>query len=678
MNRTPGKTGRKDLTQRERRVATRPAPRLTEEGNIAIHNIKRTITPARLTDVTIDDSFWRPRIDTNVRTSIPAQYEACRKTGRLAALDLSDKTIRRHLFWDSDVAKWLEAASHSLATRQDAELRRRIDHVAGLFKAAQEPDGYLDSYITAVEPGRRWTNLQWNHELYSAGHFIEAAIAHRAATGRSDLLEAALRLAGHIARTFGRGRGKIRGYGGHPEIELALVKLYRATRDRHWLELAAYFVNERGTQPNFFEREAKQVSPNLLCVRGTATSGLAHGQAHAPLREQTEAVGHAVCAAYLFAGAADVAAETGDVELLRTCRRLWRSITERRMYVTGGIGSDPRWERFTFDYDLPNERAYAESCAAVALVFLAHRMLNIERHGRYADVMERALYNGVLSGVSLDGRHYFYQNRLAALPDALQRLPDTYKHPLERQEWYGCACCPSNISRLLASLGSYVYGATPRQLWVHLYVGGKATVRLGSATVRLQQNTDYPWDGTVRLCLGLDASAAFTLALRIPGWCRAPELDINGARQPLQVSKGYAKLRRRWRDGDVVKLSLPMPVERVYAHPDVRHDRDRLALQRGPIVYCLEEADNGKGLNRLLLPSDARLRLARGPRALGAPPVIQAQGLIEQNADWQGRLYRHAPPATRPARLTAVPYCLWANRKLGEMLVWIRERKTGA
>ena len=406
----------------------------------------------RIQDVKIEDGFWEARLRVNRETTLPDVYAKCRKSGRIDAFRLNWKPgrpNRPHKFWVSDVAKWLEGACYSLATHPDPKLERAVETVVDLIASAQQPDGYLNTHFTVVEPDRRWANLRDDHELYCAGHLMEAAVAHYEATGQTKFLDVVCRYADYIDSVFGRGRGRKRGYPGHEEIELALVRLYRATGRPRYLKLAAYFVNERGQQPHYFEKEARARGESPSVYRSIAHFGK---QAHLPVREQTTADGHAVRAVYLYAGMADVAAETGDRELLAACRRLWRNIVTRRMYIHGGIGSTCHGERFTVDYDLPNAEAYAETCAAIGLVFFAHRMLNIDPDRRYADVMERALYNNVLSGVSLDGNRFFYPNYLDAVPgvNSLRGLKSS-----ARQDWYNTSCCPTNICRMLASLGRY-------------------------------------------------------------------------------------------------------------------------------------------------------------------------------------------------------------------------------
>ena len=634
----------------------------------------RSITPVGLKRVRITGGFWAERIRTNRQATLPIEYAQCRKTGRLKAWKLGWRPGQGpppHIFWDSDAAKWLEAVGYSLAACPDRKLQRLADGVIDDIAAAQQPDGYLNIYFTVAEPDKRWCNLRDRHELYCAGHLMEAAVAYYEATGKRKLLDVLCRYADHIARTFGRRRGQKRGYPGHEEIELALVKLYRATGQRRYLDLARFFIDERGRRPHYFTKEAKARGDD---PKDYWARSYDYCQAHLPVRRQSEVVGHAVRAMYLYSGMADVAAETGDRTLVHACKRLWRNLTEKRMYVTGGIGPTHANEGFTVDYDLPNETAYAETCAAIGLVLWAHRMLQLDPDGRYADVMERALYNGVLSGVSFDGTRFFYVNRLAAYP-AMAKAGPTRRSGLTRQEWFGCACCPPNLARLVASLGGYVYSQGPREARVHLYAAGSAELDVAGRRVVLEQKTDYPWKETVRIAVRPERPATFTLALRIPGWCRRPALEINGKSVRIGpiLKKGYARIRREWRRGDRVTLRLPMPPERVEAHPRVRQNAGRVALQRGPIVYCLEEIDNGRDLADLVLPPDAKIRVESGRKLFGGVPVLTARARRRDAKDWAGNLYRPAASGMKSVAFKAIPYFLWANRSVGEMVVWIRQ-----
>ena len=637
--------------------------------------IRRKLQPLAVGDVRFDEGFWAKRMETNRRVTLPIEYAQCKKTGRIDALKREwrpGEPNPPHHFWDSDLAKWLEAVGYALAAGPDKKLEKLADGVVDLIAASQEPDGYLNTYCTTVCPGKRWTNLRQMHELYCAGHLMEAAVAYHQATGKRTFLDVMCRYADHIDSVFGRRRGKKRGYPGHPELELALVKLYRATGDRKYLTLAKYFVDERGRRPLYFDVEGRAREKDPTQYDPPRAEIYDNQQAHLPVRRQATAEGHAVRACYLYCGMANVAGETGDAELLAACKRIWRSITKRRMYLTGGVGSTRHGERFTFDYDLPDTTAYAETCAAIALVFFAHRMLQIEADGRYADVMERALYNGVLSGVSLDGSKFFYANPLAAAPGADPVNPDrAAKRPYQRSEWFPCACCPPNLARLIASLGPYVYSTSPRAAYVHLYAAGSATARIAGRDVSLTQKTRYPWDGTVRITVGTEKPAAFALMLRIPGWSRGHRIRANGKAVAAPVAKGYARIRRRWHDGDTVELSLPMPVERIAANPRVDSAAGKVALMRGPIVYCLEQCDHAADVRGIILPDKARLTARFDGRFLGGCVVIEGRGRAPKGDAWTGRLYRPADDIkTVPTRIKAVPYCLWNNRKPGSMRVF--------
>ena len=625
--------------------------------------LEATWTPVSWKAVTINDPFWTLHIRVNREHTLPSIYRFCQETGRIGALRLDWKPGMEpvpHIFWDSDVAKWLEAASYSLATYPDPALEAQVDEVIRLIVAAQQPDGYLNTYFTVVEPEKRWTNLRDWHELYCAGHLIEAAVAHFQATGKRVLLDALCRYADYIDTVFGTAPGKKRGYPGHEEIELALVKLYRVTGEKRYLHLSQYFIDERGRQPHYFDIEAR--------LRGEDPAAFQHknyeyNQSHLPVREQREVVGHAVRAMYLYSAMADLARELHDQSLFDADQRLWNHLCTTRLYITGGLGPSRHNEGFTADYDLPNETAYAETCAAIGLVFWNHRMLQLDCEARYADVLERALYNCVLSGVSLDGQKFFYENPLASLG----------AH--HRQEWFWVACCPPNIARLLASLGQYIYAVNDKDLVVHLYMQSTAQMTVGGREVTVRQETTYPWDGTITLRLGMDEPSMFGLRLRIPGWCQNARIKVNGDAFDIasHLEQGYVRVERVWQADDRVELELAMPVERMYAHPNVRQDAGCVVLQRGPLVYCLEGADNKVPLHRIVVPRTAELASHFGPDVLGGVTVVSGNALAVEETDWTGTLYRSWPASLQSGATTAIPYYAWDNRQPGEMRVWLRE-----
>jgi DUF1680 family protein len=501
---------------------------------------------------------------------------------------------------------------------------------------------------------------------------MEAATAYYEATGKDRFLNLMCRYADLIIDLFGRNAGQIPGYPGHQEIELALVKLFHVSGERKYLELSRYFINERGREPNYFRTELERLTGHTMLPEHR---GMEYFQAHKPVREQDEAVGHAVRALYLYSGMADIAREYSDGDLLRACKKLWSNVVDQKMYVTGAVGSCHQGETFTDAYDLPNEEAYAETCASIALIFFAWRMFGIEKDARYIDVLERALYNGASSGTSLDGERFFYVNPLACSPEGT--LANGEKHQ-PRSEWFTCSCCPPNVARLRASLGQYFYEVDGDNLWVNLYNDSCGDFEFNGTSVQLTQKTDYPWDGGITIELSPEQPVAFTLVLRLPDWCSSATLLVNGETTdyaPL-LAKGYIRLSRTWKLGDTVELALDMPVRKLYAHPQVRHDNGRVALQRGPIVYCIEEVDNGPALNNVSLAPDAEFAIAREEGLLGGVVSLSAEAKRIDPSRWDGRLYSATAPEYVSCRIKAVPYYAWGNREFGEMLMWIREGET--
>ncbi len=618
------------------------------------------LRPVNFTRVQLRDSFWLPRTEINRKVTIPAMYKHLKETGRLDSINPDYRPgdpSSHHIFWDSDIAKWIEAAAYTLSIHPDPDLENLMDQIVVKFGALQRADGYLNSWFVSVEPEKRWTNLRDKHELYCFGHLTEAAVAYFQATGKKQLLDIMVKYADYIDSVFGPQEGKLHGYPGHEEAELALVKLYRVTGEKRYLRLAKYFIDARGTTPHYYDAEARR--------RGEDPPRANHEyhQAHLPVREQTRVVGHSVRAMYLYSGMADVAKDTGDRTLAEACEKLWEDLCLRQMYITGGIGQTRSHEGFTFHYDFPEETAYCETCASIGLVFWAHRLLQMEKDSRFADAMERALYNGTISGYSLSGDRFFYENPVASLGGH------------HRQDWFRCSCCPPNISRMIAGIGQYVYSEGETEAWVHLYIRGSGELCVGQDNVRIEQDTRYPWDGTIRLTVGVSNPAHFTLALRIPGWCQKASLSINGTPVELDgiMARGYAKIHREWTGRDEVALSLDMPVERVSSHPSARQMSGKTALQRGPIVYCLEEADNPvTPLARISLPYESELSVEYKPDLLGGVAVLTGMGEVINDQGWDGVLYSSKKPVTEPFPIKAVPYCVWDNREPGQMLVWVR------
>jgi len=571
------------------------------------------------------------------------------------------------IFQDSDVAKWLEAVGYRLATHPDPELEKTADEVIELLGRAQEEDGYLNSFFTIMRPEGRWTNLRDDHELYCAGHLIEAAVAYYEGTGKRNLLDIVCRFVDLIDSVFGPEPGKLKGYPGHQEIELALIRLYHVTGDEKHLKLAKFFIDQRGQQPHYFVQEWEK--------RGETGKSwyawpLEYQQSHLPVREQTKAVGHSVRAMYMYSAMVDVARETNDVELMDVAKGLWRNVVSKQMYITGGVGSQEYGEGFSTDYDLPSDTAYTETCAAIGLVFWAQRLLQVEPKAEYADVLERALFNGVLSGISLDGQRFFYVNPLEVVPEVISRRRDHFHVRPTRQSWFGCACCPPNIARLVASVGKYMYGVEGNALYVHLYGDNTAEAVWAGKNVTLRQETDYPYEGEVKVSIEAPEAVDGVLYLRIPGWCQEWNVKVNGeiVTSPT-LEEGYLKLARVWTNGDTIELSLAMPVMRVRSNTLVRETIGKVALQRGPLVYCLEEQDNGANLAALILPAESEF-IVEFEEELNVPILRGEAKRYVSNTD---ELYTTAEPKAETVTITAIPYFAWDNRKSGEMLVWLRE-----
>ncbi|MBM4016892.1 MAG: glycoside hydrolase family 127 protein [Planctomycetes bacterium] len=615
----------------------------------------KRLSAVPFTDVRFADAFWTPRLETNRTASIPHNFKMCEDTGRLTNFDKAagrmEGKFEGIFFNDSDVYKVVEGAAYALAAHPDAEQEKYLDAVIARIAAAQQPDGYLYTFYTVNKTlDKRFTDCRSKHEMYCAGHLIEAAVAHYRATGRRTLLDVAVRLADHIDSIF--GPDKRHDIEGHPEPELALVKLAEAAGERRYLDLAAFFIGEHG---------------HNACGRTLYGD---YAQDHKPLVEQTEPAGHAVRAMYFYSGAADVAARTGNAAYLTALRTIWENLATKKMHLTGGVGARHSGEAFGDAYELPNLSAYCETCAGIGLALFSHRMNLLTADARYADVVERVAYNGFLSGVSLDGRRFFYVNPLASRGNH------------HRQAWFGCACCPPNVVRFMASLPGLAYAHDDESVYVNLYAGGKARVAHKAGPVALAQETRYPWDGKVAITVEGAPAGALTLALRVPAWARSePSADdlyrydpppqeslvvkLNGdSVRTLDVRKGYLFLSRRWRKGDRVDLDLPMPVRRVYAHPKVQADAGRVAVQRGPVVYCAEAADNGKDLRFAFMPPDAALAAEHRADLLGGLTVIRAKAKVRQ------------PDGTEPktANLVLIPYYAWDHREAGEMMVWLPEK----
>ena len=658
--------------------------------------------PVPFTDVRLDDAFWAPRLERNRAVTIPHLFKMEEGTGRLKNFDLARDALggatglkfsTSYPFDDSDVYKTIEAASYALATRPDPELDKSMDGVIDRIAAAQEPDGYLYTVRTVGGPppvdwmGKtRWSHLYMSHELYNLGHLYEAAAAHYQATGKTSLLTIAVKSADLVAREF--GPGKRTNPPGHEEIEVGLVKLYRATGKTKYLDLAKFFIDARGRAAGRIPYRGDDGRELLLYGP--------YSQDDKPFVEQTEAVGHAVRAGYLYAGAADVAALTGDKAYVAALDRIWADVAGTKIYLTGGIGAAGAWEGYGPAYRLPNASAYAETCANIATFLWNSRMFRLEEDAKYVDVMERILYNGVLSGISLSGDLFFYPNPLESHGQHA-RVP-----------WFGCACCPPNVSRVLASVPGYVYAVGEGKVFVNLFVQGKASLAAGKARLEIVQTTEYPWKGHVKIGVRPEKPLAFTLYVRIPGWAMGrpvpsdlyryadapapkpagepaqaeivaetpirevemPTVKVNGEPVDLVLQKGYVLINRTWKAEDIVEVELPMPARRVLANDKVEADRGRVAVERGPLVYCAEAPDNGGRVLNFVLPDGGRLADEMRPELLDGVVVIKcpAEAVSEKGGK----------PVVEKKDITLVPYYAWANRGAGEMEVWLAREPSKA
>jgi len=665
------------------------------------------ITPVPFTAVKVTDGFWAPRIETNRSVTIPAIFKKCEETGRIDNFAIAGGLVKGEYkgerYNDTDVYKTIEGASYSLMVHPDPDLDRYLDGVIAKIAAAQETDGYLYTPRTAspnkLQPGigdERWSELAISHELYNAGHLYEAAAAHFLATGKRSLLDVALKNADLVARTFGPGPSERQGFPGHQEIELALVKLYRLTGKAAYLDLAKYFLDQRGRGLTL-----RQYPPgNRFAIYNDATQI----QAHKPVLEQDEAVGHAVRLTYMASGMADIAALTGDKAYFEAVHKLWENVVGKKMYLTGGIGSRHDRERFGDNYELPNLTGYLETCASIGMAFWNHRMFLLTGEASYLDVMERVMYNGVLSGVSLDGTLFFYPNPLES--DGQYRFN---KGRAGRAPWFGVACCPGNVSRFLPSVPGYIYATRDDVIYVNMFIAGEAKVELGGQDVMVRQETRFPWDGTVGITVDPEREGEFALHVRVPGWAQNRPLPtglydyaggggakvairVNGKPLDMNRDKGFARVRRVWKKGDRVEVVFPMEARRVVAHPSVKDDAGFVAVERGPLVYCAEGTDNGgKALNIVLSDKAAFVPQERAGllggivvlagEALAADPSAVTRVREAGGKDAAADDEEEAPPASRrllapgaelkPHKLVLIPYYAWAHRGEGEMAVWL-------
>lgn len=603
--------------------------------------------------VEINGGFWEDKQDINHRASLAHGYQMLEESGALSNLRLAaDRLEGEHQgmrFQDSDVYKWLEAAAYELAKASDAELQEQVDSTIALVAAAQEEDGYLNTYYQISQGlANRWTKVDHDHELYCAGHLIEAAVAHYRATGEESLLNVARRFVDHIDSVF--GKGKREEAPGHEEIELALIEMYRATGEKRYLDLAEFFLNERGKNT----------------MQGWQYFSPAYYQDRVPVRDYDTLEGHAVRALYLTTGIADLYMETGEQALLDALHRQWNDLVSHKLYITGSVGARPYDEAFGKPYELPDEGGYCETCAAIASIMWNWRMLLITGEAQYADLIERTLYNGFLSGVSLDGKSFFYDNPLLV------------QESFERQSWFKCACCPPNVMRLIASFNRYMITVSAGELQIHQYATADITADIPDAgTIKLKMVTDYPWDGQITITLDEVGGSDWQLRLRIPEWCDGAQVLLNGAPVDAEAKPGYVVLAHRWQAGDVITLNLPMEPRLLEAHPRVAAIRGSLAVERGPLVYCLEAADQADGvdLRNVQLDPNTALSVEHQAELLGGTVVVAGHGFIPDMQPWQNRLYLARSQASlftrQPVALHFIPYAQWANRNPGPMRVWV-------
>ncbi|SDL48865.1 hypothetical protein SAMN05421823_106155 [Catalinimonas alkaloidigena] len=638
------------------------------------------IQPVPFTDVHVDDPFWSPRIEKNRTETIPASFARIESTGRLKNFDMAakgeGKFCTTYTFDDTDIYKTIEGASFSMAVHPDPQLDAYVDSLIGVVKAAQEPDGYLYTART-IDPANphkwagpeRWVLEHENsHELYNSGHLFEAAAAHYQATGKRNLLDIALKNADLLLDVFGPNKRHVAP--GHEVVEMGLVKLYRLTGREKYLDLAKFFIDERG------KREYDENSPDPW-------KNGKYWQDATPVVDEDEAVGHAVRAMYLYAAVADVAALTGDEAYTTAVDRIWDNMVGKKIYVQGGIGAVPSGERFGENYDLPNHSAYNETCAAIGNVYWNHRMFLLHGDAKYMDVLEKVLYNGMISGVGMDGKTFFYTNAM--------QITDHYQHhdlERERSGWFVCSCCPTNVTRFMPSIPGYVYAKRNDDLYVNLFINGSADVDVKGKSVTITQENNYPWDGGLAFTLKPRSSTEFNLKIRIPGWVQnealpsdlyrfegnsdaKPEINVNGQAVDYTMDKGYAVLSRKWKRNDKVEVMLPMDVRRVVANEQVEADRGKVAIQRGPLIYCAEWKDNDGQASNILLPEQVEFTPTFESSLLNGVTVLEGQAPKVEVIDNGLGLKTE----TKPVRL--IPYYAWANRGPGEMQIWFPEKVTG-
>lgn len=615
-------------------------------------------------NITITGGFWKKKQDLFRGVTMEAVYDRFEETGRFEALKFNWKEgmpNRPHIFWESDVTKWIEGAAYFLQKRRDPLLEEKIDELVGWMERAQEENGYLNAYFTVVEPEARFTR-RTDHELYSAGHLIEGAIAYAQATGKNALLRVAVTYADLIDRVFRIEHSAGFDTPGHEEIELALMKLFRYTGEERYKALAEYFINTRGTS----ERDETY-----------SFTDQEHMQSHLPVRKQLTAEGHSVRALYLYSGMADLAKENKEEELAGVCEALFDNIVNQRMYITGGVGSTHRGESFSFDYDLPEYTAYNETCASIALALFARRMWLIEADGKYADAAEQAIYNTVLGGISISGDSFFYENPMSVDPrrnafnDSRPEGLKEHLPILERAKVFGCSCCPPNLLRFVGSIADFMYATSGSTVFTHCYMNGTGTVSIGGREILLEQKTEYPYEGDVQILV--KTAGAFTIALRIPGWASAEkaELTVNGEKIVCAPVKGYVYVDRSFAQGDCIHVKLPLETRIVEANPRVSDLCGRAAVVRGPIVFCAEGIDNAYLLRDVRIQRESAVNLERETIGGLEIPVLTMKAWKRKES---AVLYSDKPYGEEETQLKLIPYFAWANRGVSEMTTWFLQK----
>lgn len=639
----------------------------------------------RLNNIRITDSLFGSYSKLVTEKIIPYQWEIlndrvedaiptyCIDNFKIAAGEMNG--IRKGaVFEDTDLYKWIEAVAYCIENGSGAKFEETADNVIGLIGRAQQKDGYLNTYYMVMAPEERWKNLVEGHELYTAGHLIEAAVAYYSATGKNALLEIAKRNADLICKVFGKKDNQIKGYPGHQEIELALVKLYRITGEKRYLECACYFIEIRGTEPNYFLQEINKRGGYDFFSEFNDYD-LKYSQSHIPPVEQRFAEGHAVRAMYMYSAMADLALEYNDPKMKEACQALWNSVTKKRMYVTGSIGSSGFLERFTTDYDLPNNTNYSETCASIGLMMFGKRMNALTKEASYYDTVERALYNTVLAGISITGDRYFYVNPLETVPEFCTDHSYMLHVKPTRQRWFSVACCPPNIARTLASLGQYIYAQDSEAIYINQFISSTADITVKGAKVSLELESTLLQNGKIRLQVKPQAQVNCFVRIRIPEYAGHIKAKRNGIEIGLKIEKGYACFTEIGLEEELIEIDFDVKPHFVSANVNVRADEGKVALMKGPCVYCLEEVDNGNNLASIYVCADTKLQEDKHLELFGEIPTLQYDGikLINEGVK-EDELYGKPLFKEIPVRLKAIPYCLWNNRGEGEMLVWHKAR----